>query len=106
MSLRAARRRANRVQGPVAQNSGQRQLMRRNFSQVGRALVRQVRGEALSVLTSLMLVAVTNVGAFLFDRFFWQRHCAFRFSVPVLIAGAKFGILPPGPPPGGGVGGA
>ncbi len=94
MSLRAARRRANRVQGPVAQNSGQRQLMRRNFSQVGRALVRQVRGEALSVLTSLMLVAVTTIALLILDQFFALRHVTLVYLVPVVIAATKLGIGP------------
>src|SRR6266487_5349279 len=94
MSLRAARRRANRVQGPVAQNRGQRQLMRRNFSQVGRALVRQVRGAALSVLTSLTLVAVTTIALLILDQFFALRHVTLVYLVPVVIAATKLGIGP------------
>src|SRR5436309_7240670 len=94
MSLRAARRRANRVQGPVAQNRGQRQLMRRNFSQVGRALVRQVRGAALSVLTSLTLAAVTTIALLILDQFFALRHVTLVYLVPVVIAATKLGIVP------------
>src|SRR6266487_2776366 len=94
MSLRAARRRANRVQGPVAQNRGQRQLMRRNFSQVGRALVRRIRGEAVSLLTSLTLVAVTTVALLILDQFFALRHVTLVYLVPVVIAATKLGIGP------------
>src|SRR6266545_6909548 len=68
--------------------------MRRNFSQVGRALVRRIRGEAVSLLTSLTLVAVTTVALLILDQFFALRHVTLVYLVPVVIAATKLGIVP------------
>jgi two-component system, OmpR family, sensor histidine kinase KdpD len=68
--------------------------MRRNFSQVGRALVRRIRGEAVSVLTSLTLVAVTTIALLILDQFFALRHVTLVYLVPVVIAATKLGIGP------------
>jgi two-component system, OmpR family, sensor histidine kinase KdpD len=68
--------------------------MRRNFSQVGRALVRRSRGEALSVLKSLTLVAVTTIALLILDQFFALRHVTLVYLVPVVIAATKLGIGP------------
>jgi two-component system, OmpR family, sensor histidine kinase KdpD len=68
--------------------------MRRNFSQVGRALVRRSRGAALSVLTSLTLVAVTTIALLILDQFFALRHVTLVYLVPVVIAATKLGIGP------------
>jgi two-component system, OmpR family, sensor histidine kinase KdpD len=92
MSLRAAAGVSNRVQRPVPPQ--RLAIMRRNFSQVGRVLVRRIRGEAGSVLKSLTLVAVTTIAFLILDQFFALRHVTLVYLVPVVIAATKLGIGP------------
>src|SRR6266542_214527 len=92
MSLRAAAGVSNRVQRPVPPQ--RLAIMRRNFSQVGRVLVRRIRGEAGSVLKSLTLVAVTKIALLILDQVFALRHVTLVYLVPVVIAATKLGIGP------------
>jgi two-component system sensor histidine kinase KdpD len=57
-------------------------------------LVGRIRNEALSVLTSLTLVAVTTIVLLIFDQFFALRHVTLVYLVPVVIAATKLGIGP------------
>jgi two-component system, OmpR family, sensor histidine kinase KdpD len=69
--------------------------MRQNSGQIGQASVpRRIQDDALSVLKSLVLVAITTVGLLILDHFFALRHVTLVYIVPVVIAATKLGIVP------------
>jgi two-component system, OmpR family, sensor histidine kinase KdpD len=69
--------------------------MRQNSDQPGRASVwRGTQNQALSVLKSLVLVAITTVALLILDQFFALRHVTLVYLVPVVIAATKLGIVP------------
>jgi two-component system, OmpR family, sensor histidine kinase KdpD len=69
--------------------------MRQNSDQPGRASVwRGTQNQALSVLKSLTLVAVTTIALLILDQFFALRHVTLVYLVPVVIAATKLGIGP------------
>src|SRR6266487_57318 len=69
--------------------------MRQTSDQVDRASVwRRLQDNALSVLKSLVLVAITTIGLLVLDHFFALRHVTLVYLVPVVIAATKLGIVP------------
>src|SRR5437899_627207 len=69
--------------------------MRQTSDQVDRASVwRRLQDDALSVLKSLVLVAVTTIALLILDQFFALRHVTLVYLVPVVIAATKLGIGP------------
>ena len=69
--------------------------MRQNSDEVDRASVRRrLQDDALSVLKSLVLVAITTIGLLVLDQFFALRHVTLVYLVPVVIAATKLGIMP------------
>src|SRR5215510_10941526 len=69
--------------------------MWQNSEQVDRASVRRrIQNDALSVLKSLVLVAITTIGLLVLDHFFALRHVTLVYLVPVVIAATKLGIVP------------
>jgi two-component system sensor histidine kinase KdpD len=69
--------------------------MRQTSDQVDRASVRRrLADDALSVLKSLVLVAITTIGLLVLDHFFALRHVTLVYLVPVVIAATKLGIMP------------
>jgi two-component system sensor histidine kinase KdpD len=62
--------------------------------QVDRASVgRRIQDDALSVLKSLVLVAITTIGLLILDQFFALRHVTLVYVMPVVIA-ATMGVVP------------
>jgi two-component system, OmpR family, sensor histidine kinase KdpD len=69
--------------------------MRQTSDQVDRASVwRRLADDALSVLKSLVLVAITTLALLILDQFFALRHVTLVYLVPVVIAATKLGIVP------------
>src|SRR5947209_5172664 len=69
--------------------------MRQTSDQVDRASVwRRLADDALSVLKSLVLVAITTLALLVLDHFFALRHVTLVYLVPVVIAATKLGIVP------------
>src|SRR6266516_2070774 len=69
--------------------------MRQTSDQVDRVSVwRRLQDDALSVLKSLVLVAITTIGLLVLDHFFALRHVTLVYLVPVVIAATKLGIVP------------
>src|SRR5512132_3070940 len=69
--------------------------MRQTSDQVDRASFRRrIQGDALSVLKSVLLVAITTIGLLVLDHFFALRHVTLVYLVPVVIAATKLGIVP------------
>src|SRR5215510_5925828 len=69
--------------------------MRQNSDQDDRASVwRRIQNDAVSVLKSLVLVAITTIGLLVLDQFFALRHVTLVYLVPVVLAATKLGIVP------------
>jgi len=69
--------------------------MRQTSDQVDRASVwRRLADDALSVLKSLVLVAITTLALLILDQFFALRHVTLVYLVPVVIAATRLGIVP------------
>src|SRR6266699_4407997 len=69
--------------------------MRQTSDQVDRASVRwRLQDDALSLLKSLVLVAIPTLGLLVLDHFFALRHVTLVYLVPVVIAAPKLGIVP------------
>src|SRR5438034_11545919 len=69
--------------------------MRQTSDQVDRASVwRRLADDALSVLKSLVLVAITTLALLILDQFCALRHVTLVYLGPVVIASTKLGIVP------------
>src|SRR5262245_1004932 len=69
--------------------------MRQDSDQVSQASVwGQIQDDALSVLKSLLLVAITTIVLLIVEQFFSIRHLILIYLIPVVIAAMNLGMRP------------